>query len=120
MDSLSRLLNVDPDAGQTDEPQSHEFGSYCFEDLQPAKVLEVISTEVIELTEVNSEDEEHLLKSCKQWMANNTDSTQKLKTSHEQQSQVSDSEFGEDSQNSRISTDVGMFVLNYSEKPLKN
>ena len=119
-DSLSRLLDVDPDAGQTDEPQGHEFRSYCLEDLQPAKVLEVISTEVIKLTEVNSEDEEHSLKSRKQWMVNNIESTQKLKTSHEQQSQVSDSEFGEDSQNSRISTDVGTFELNYSEKLLKN
>ena len=38
MDSLSRLLNVNPDASQIDEPQGHEFGSYCFKDLQPAKV----------------------------------------------------------------------------------
>ena len=88
---------MDPDTGQTDEPQGHEFGSYCFEDLQPAKVLEVISTEVIKLKEVNSEDEKHSLKSCKQWKAKNIESTQKLKTSCEQQSQVSGSEFGEDS-----------------------
>ena len=62
MDSLSCLLNVDSDARQTDEPEGHEFRSYCFEDLQPAKVLEVINTEVIKLKEVNSEDEEHSLK----------------------------------------------------------
>ena len=42
-DSLSRLLDVDPDANQTDEPHGHEFGSYCFEDLQPAKVLKSLT-----------------------------------------------------------------------------
>ena len=36
-DSLSRLLDVDPEATQTEEPPGHEFGSYCFEELQPAK-----------------------------------------------------------------------------------
>ena len=119
MDSLSRLLNVDSDARQTDEPEGHEFGSYCFEDLQPAKVLEVINTEVIELKEVNSEDEEHSLKSRKPLEVKNIESTQKLKTQHEQQSQASDSKSGEDSQNSRISTEVGTFELEYSKKPLK-
>ena len=69
---------------------------YCFEDLQPAKVLEVINTEVIELKEVNSEDEEHLLKLRKPLEVKNIESTQKLKTQHEQQSQASDSESGED------------------------
>ena len=48
-DSLSHLLDVDPDTRQTDEPQGHKFGSYCFEDLQPTKVLEIVNTEVIEL-----------------------------------------------------------------------
>ena len=58
-DSLSRLLDIDPDANQTDELPGHEFGSYCFEELQPAKILEVINTEVIELIGKCSEDEEH-------------------------------------------------------------
>ena len=48
MDSLSRLLDVVPDAQQTDEPKDHEFGSYCFEELEPAKILETVATEVIE------------------------------------------------------------------------
>ena len=36
-DSLSHLLDVDPNASQMDESQGHEFGSYCFEDLQTCK-----------------------------------------------------------------------------------
>ena len=54
-DSLSRLLDVVPDAQKLKEPDDQEFGSYCFEELEPAKVLETISTEVIELTD-GSED----------------------------------------------------------------
>ena len=118
--SLSRLLDVDPDTSQIDEPQGHEFGSYCFEALQPAKVLEVINTEVIELKEANSEDEEHLLKSRKSLEAKNIEFMETLETQREQQSQGSISEFGEDSQNSWISTEVGTFELNYSKKLLKN
>ena len=54
-DSLSRLLDVVPDAQKLKEPEDQEFGSYCFKELEPAKVLETISTEVIELTD-GSED----------------------------------------------------------------
>ena len=50
-DSLSRLLDVVPDAQKTKEPDNQEFGSYCFEELEPAKVMERISMEVIELTD---------------------------------------------------------------------
>ena len=50
-DSLSRLLDVAPDAQKSKEPDDQEFGSYCFEELEPAKVMETISTEVIELTD---------------------------------------------------------------------
>ena len=39
-DSLSRMLDIVPD--------DQEFGSYCFEELEPAKVMETISMEVIE------------------------------------------------------------------------
>ena len=48
-DSLSRLLDVVPDAQKSKEPDDQEFGSYCFEELEPAKVMETISTEIIEL-----------------------------------------------------------------------
>ena len=53
-DSLSRLLDVVPDAQKTKEPDDQEFGSYCFEELEPAKVMEKVSMEVIELND-NSE-----------------------------------------------------------------
>ena len=46
------------------EPDDQEFGSYCFEELEPAKVMETISTEVIELTD-GSEDSKDSQKSQK-------------------------------------------------------
>ena len=63
-DSLSHLLDVVPDAQKSKEPDDQEFGSYCFEELEPAKVMETISTEVIELTD-GSEDSKCLQKSRK-------------------------------------------------------
>ena len=51
---MSRLLDVVLDAQKTKEPDDHEFGSYCFEDLEPAKVMEKVSTDVVELWD-NSE-----------------------------------------------------------------
>ena len=61
-DSLSHLLDVLPDVKQQDELADHEFGSFCFEELEPAKVLEIISTEVIEPQMTNSKDLEDMLK----------------------------------------------------------
>ena len=60
-DSLSRLLDIVPDAQKSKESDDQGFGSYCFEELEPAKVLETISTEVIELTD-GSEDSKCLQK----------------------------------------------------------
>ena len=45
------MLDVVPDAQKAREPDVQEFSSYCFEELEPAKVMETISTEVIELTD---------------------------------------------------------------------
>ena len=53
-DSLSRLLDVVPDAQKIKEPDDRKFGSYCFEELEPARVMEKVSTEVIEFND-NSE-----------------------------------------------------------------
>ena len=39
-DSLSHLLDVIPDVQQPAEPENHEFGNYCFEELEPAKNIE--------------------------------------------------------------------------------
>ena len=46
---MSRLLDVVPDAQRIKEPDDQEFGSYCFEELEPAKVMRKVGTEVIEL-----------------------------------------------------------------------
>ena len=56
-DSLSRLMEVVPDAKRTDEPEGHEFGSYCFEELKPAEVLETVAVDEIILE--TGEGDEH-------------------------------------------------------------
>ena len=53
-DSLSHLIDMVPDAQQPEEIKDHEFGSYCFKELEPAKILETVSTEVIETQAVTS------------------------------------------------------------------
>ena len=109
-DSLSRLLDVDPDAIQTDEPPGHEFGSYCFEELQSAKTLEIVNTEVIELGEECSEYGK---------LSRNSRKISNIgvwKTSS-QKPQGNGSDFGEDSQNSRTAAETKTFEIHYSEKP---
>ena len=93
-DSLSRLLDVVPDTQKTKEPDDQEFGSYCFKELEPAKVMEKVSTEVIELND-NSKlpnDAQELRKPLKKpgVKENSTD---------EKSTQDADSEFQEHSQN---------------------
>ena len=56
-DSLSRLMEVVPDAQRTDEPEGQEFGSYCFEELKPAEVLETVAVDEITL-EMEEGDED--------------------------------------------------------------
>ena len=111
-DSLSRLLDVVPDAQKTKEPHGHEFGSYCFEELEPAKVMEKISTEVIELND-NSEstnDSKESLKSLKKPV----ESEISIK---EKKAQDSYSEFPEHSQNSQTESAVKTFEIEFEEKP---
>ena len=48
-DSLSRLMEVVPDAQKTEEPEGQEFGSYCFEELKLVEVLETVAVEEITL-----------------------------------------------------------------------
>ena len=50
-DSLSRLLDMTPEAEPTQEPSGEEFGVACFEELETAKVHEVF-TEQIENIEI--------------------------------------------------------------------
>ena len=111
-DSLSRLLDVVPDAQKSKEPDDQEFGSYCFKELEPAKVMETISTKVIELTD-GSEDSKCSQKSRKSLkkqgvIKNGTD---------EKKMQYANSEFQEHSQTLRKEMTVETFEVKFKEKP---
>ena len=109
---MSRLLDVVPDAQKTKEPDDHEFGSYCFEELEPAKVMEKVSTELIELTD-NSEYQNDSQESRKilQKPGENESSIEEKKM------QDFNSEFPEHSQNSQTESVVKVFETRFDEKP---
>ena len=111
-DSLSHLLDVVPDAQKTREPDDQEFSSYCFEDLEPAKVMEKVSTEVIELTD-NSEyqNDSQELRKILEKPGKNESNIEKKKT------QNFNSEFPEHSQNSQTESAVKTFEMKFEEKP---
>ena len=109
---MSHLLDIVPDAQKTKEPDDQEFSSYCFEELEPAKVMEKVSTEVIELTD-NSKyenDSQELRQTLEKpgVKENNTD---------EKEVQDADSEFSEHSRNSRTESAVKTFKIKLDEKP---
>ena len=113
-DSLSHLLDVVPDAQKTREPEDQEFGSYCFEDLEPAKVMEKVCTEVIELMD-NSEYQNDSQESLK----SQDKPGEKENTKDEKEKQGNDREFPEHSQNSRTESAVKTFEMKFDEKPTK-
>ena len=109
---MSRLLDIVPDAQKTREPDDQEFGSYCFEDLEPAKVMEKVSTDVVELLD-NSEyqkDSQELRKS----LAKSVESEISIE---EKKAQDSYSEFSEHSPNSQTESTVNTFEIKFEEKP---
>ena len=111
-DSLSRLLDIVPDAQKTKEPDDQEFSSYCFEELEPAKVLERISTEVIELidsSEYPNDSQESRKSREKPGVKGNSTDEKKM--------QDADSEFQEHSQNSWKELAVKTFEIKFEEKP---
>ena len=108
-DSLSCLLDTVPDAQKTKEPNDQEFGSYCFEELEPAKVMEKVSTEVIELTD-NSEFPNDSQKSQTSLGKSGEKGTDEKNT------QDADSECQEHSQNSRKNSAHKTFELNFEEE----
>ena len=111
-DSLSHLFDVVPDAQKSKEPDDQEFGSYCFEELEPAKVMETISTEVIELTD-SSEDSK-----CSQKSRKSLDKQGVMKPStDENKMHDANSEFQEHSQNSRKEMAIETFEIKFEEKP---
>ena len=91
---MSRLLDVVPGAEKAKEPDDQEFSSYCFEELEPAKVMETVSTEVIELTD-SSEYPNDCQKSRKQLEKPGV----KRNSTDEKKTQHANSEFQEHSQN---------------------
>ena len=87
-------MDIVPDAQKTKEPDDHEFGSYCFENLEPAKVMAKVCTDVVEPLD-NSEyqkDSQELQKS----LAKPVESKISIE---EKKAQDSYSEFSEHSQN---------------------
>ena len=109
---MSRLLDVVPDAQKTKEPDDQEFGSYCFEELEPAKVMEKVSTEVIELTD-NSEYQNDSQKSWKTLEKPGV----KENSTDEKEVQDADSEFSEHASNSRTESVVKTFKIKFDQKP---
>ena len=106
---MSRLLDVVPDAQKTKEPDDHEFGSYCFEELDPAKVMKKVSTEVIKLND-NSDLLQESRKSLKK-------PGEKESSTEDRNMQDVDSEFSEHSQNSQKEAAVKTFEMKFEEKP---
>ena len=109
---MSHLLDVVPDAQKTKEPDDQEFGSYCFEDLEPAKVMEKVSTDVVELLD-NSEyqkDSQELRKSLEKPVESEI-------SIEEKKAQDSYSEFSKHSQNSQTESAVKYFEIKFEEKP---
>ena len=108
---MSRLLDIVPDAQKSKEPDDQEFGSYCFEELEPAKVLETISTEVIELADgsKDSKDSQKLRKLLEKQGVKRY-GTDKKKT------QDANSKCQEHSQNLRTEAAVEIFEIEFEEK----
>ena len=112
-DSLSHLLDVVPDAQQTDESKDHEFRSYCFKELEPAKILETVATEVIESHMRTGELVDCLQKSWKLTKVNECNKEVTESSKEMTRTQVEGSESGKYSQNSRILDEVNIFELGY-------
>ena len=106
------MLDVAPDAEKSKEPDDQEFGSYCFEELEPAKVMETISTEVIELTD--SSEDSKCLKNSRKPLENQ--GVMKIGTD-EKKMQEANSESQEHSPTLRKETLVETFEIKFEEKP---
>ena len=109
---MSRLLDIVPDAQKTKEPDDQEFGSYSFEELEPAKVMEKVSMEVIELTD----DSEYQNDSQESWKPLEKPGVKENSTD-EKKTQDADSKFPEHSQNSQTESAVKTFEIKFEEKP---
>ena len=111
---MSCLLDVVPDAQKSKEPDDQEFGSFCFEELEPAKVMETISREVIELIN-GSEDSNDSQKSQKPL---EKQGVIRIDTD-EKKMHDANREFIEHSHNSQTETAVETFDMKFEEKPVE-
>ena len=111
-DSLSRLLDILPDAKKTKEPDDQEFGSYCFEDLEPAKLMEKVNTDVVELL-----DNSKYQKDSQEWWKSLEKPVESEISIEEKKVQDSYSEFSEHSQNSQTESAVKTFEIKFEENP---
>ena len=111
---MSCLLDVVPDAQKTKEPDDQEFGSYCFEELEPVKVMERISMEVIELTDSSEypNDSQEARKSLEKPGV-------KRNSTEEKKTQDANSKFEEHSQNLWTESAVKTFEIKFEEKPME-
>ena len=111
-DNLSCLLDIVTDAQKSKEPYDQEFGSYCFEELEPAKVLGTISTEVIELTDSSKDSKcsQKLQKPVEKGCIIGNYDTDEKKT------QDTNSEFQKHSQNSWMEAAVETFEIKFEKK----
>ena len=111
-DSLSRLLDIVPDAQKSKEPEDQAFGSYCFEELEPAKVMETISMEVIEVTDSSKDSK------CSQKSRKTLDKQGVMKTvSDKKKTHDANSEFQEHCQTLRKEMAIETFEIKFEEKP---
>ena len=111
-DSLSHLLDIVPDAQRIKEPDDQEFGSYCFEELEPAKVMRKVGTEVIELID-NPEYQNDLQESQKSQQKPGA----KENSTDEKEVQDTDSKFPEHSHNLWTESAIKTFEMKFDEKP---
>ena len=109
---MSHLLDVVPDAQKTKEPDDQEFGSYCFGELEPAKVMEKVSTEVIE-----QKDSSKYLNDSQKSRKPLEKPDVKESSTYEKKMQDVNSEFQEHSQNSRTESAVKTLEVKFEEKP---
>ena len=108
---MSRLLDIVPDTQKTKEPDDQEFGSYCFEELEPAKVMRKVGTEVIELI-----DSREYQNDSQESQKSQQKPVPKEISTDEKEGQDTDSEFSEHSHNSRKKSAVKGFEMKFAEK----
>ena len=106
------MLDVAPDAEKSKEPDDQEFGGYCFKELEPAKVMETISTEVIELTDGSKDSK--CSKNSRKPLENQ--GVMKIGTD-EKKTQEANSESQEHSPTLRKEMPVETFEVKFEEKP---